>query len=136
MSITDTSSDGPLAVYSVLPSGETPIPHGRSPASTDPITLSVAVSRTIASLLRPVLTYRNLPSVLMRVPIGRMPLPRSIVLTGTSRFTSIWVSVAPFSDGTYARLPSGVKAIERGRGPTMTSLSTFVPARSGTDQDH
>src|SRR4029450_1311611 len=53
MSMTDTSSDGPLAVYSVLPSGETPIPHGRSPGSTEPITLSVPGWRTTASFLRP-----------------------------------------------------------------------------------
>src|SRR5439155_8437357 len=102
------------AVYSILVSGDRPMPHGRLPASTEALTLSVDVSRIIASLLRPVLTYSDLPSGLIRVPIGRIPLPRSIVLIGASRFTSISVSVPPFSDGTYARAPSGVKATERG----------------------
>src|SRR5271165_3977388 len=30
-STTDTSFDGPLAVYRILPSGESAIPHGRAP---------------------------------------------------------------------------------------------------------
>ena len=31
MSTTDRSPDGPLAVYTVCPSGLMPIPHGRAP---------------------------------------------------------------------------------------------------------
>ena len=36
MSMTDTSFDGPFAVKSVVPSGDSAMPHGRWPASTDP----------------------------------------------------------------------------------------------------
>ena len=43
-STTDTSLDGPLAEYSVLPSGERAIPQGRGPTSTEPTGLFVAVS--------------------------------------------------------------------------------------------
>ena len=45
---------------------------------------------------------------------------------------SIIDSVPPFSDGTYARDPSGRNAIDRGRGPTLTDLTTFFAAKSMT----
>ena len=40
----DTSPDGPFAVNSFVPSGESAMPHGRWPTSTVPATLFVAVS--------------------------------------------------------------------------------------------
>src|SRR4249920_3421670 len=84
-------------------------------------------------LLRPVETYRCLPSLAMAVPIGRMPSPSLIVLTVASRFVSITDNVPPFSDGTYARDPSGRNAIDRGRGPTFTDLTTLPAATSTTN---
>src|ERR1022692_3094711 len=100
------------------------MPHGRGPASTEPTTLFVAVSSVSTILLRPVLTYRCLPSGAIAGPIGRMPAARAIVFIGLRRFASISVSDAPFSDGTYAREPSGRNATERGRGPTFTDFTT------------
>ena len=61
-----------------------------------------------------------------------MPSPSLIVLTVASFFASMSVSVPPFSDGTYAREPSGRNAIERGRGPTLTDFTTLCAARSMT----
>src|SRR5580765_657380 len=113
----DTSPEGPFAVNSVFPSGDSAMPHGRCPASTDPATLLVAVSIVSTILLRPVDTKRCLPSLAITVPIGRMPSASLMVLIVAIFFVSISDSVAPFSDGTYARDPSGRNAIERGRGP-------------------
>src|SRR5579862_1354446 len=109
------------------------MPQGRGPASTEPTTLFVAVSTNSTILLRPVLTYTNLPSGDITVPIARMPMPRSIDLTTLSLFASMTVSDAPVSDGTYARDPSGRNATVRGRGPVLTDLTTFLAARSMTN---
>ena len=55
-STTETSFDGPLAVKSVLPSGESAIPHGRGPTSKEAVTAFVAVSMIKTLRARPVLT--------------------------------------------------------------------------------
>ena len=55
-STTDTSFDGPLAEYKVLPSAESAMPHGRCPTSNDVTGLLVAVSMIKTFWPRPVLT--------------------------------------------------------------------------------
>lgn len=55
-STTETSFDGPLAVKSVFASGESAMPQGRSPTSTDVLMRLVAVSMTKTLCPRPVLT--------------------------------------------------------------------------------
>jgi len=54
-SITDTSFEGPFAVYSVFPSPLIVIPHGREPTSLIVLTISsLIVSMTSTDPLRPV----------------------------------------------------------------------------------
>src|SRR5438105_4385544 len=55
-STNETSFEGPLAVNNVLPSGESVMPHGRAPTSTEPAILLSFVSIAKTCLPRPVLT--------------------------------------------------------------------------------
>src|SRR5215472_16929407 len=70
MSTTETSFDGPLAEYKVLPSGESAIPHGRAPTSTEFTILLVAGSIVNTCLPRPVLTNRFDPSGAISTAMG------------------------------------------------------------------
>src|SRR5438270_706349 len=101
------------------------MPHGRGPTSIEPTTRSPVVSTTYTIRLRPVDTYRCLPSRATTVPMGRIPSPRRIVFVTASRAVSITERVPPFSDGTYAREPSGRNATDRGRGPTSIDFTTL-----------
>src|SRR4051812_5112544 len=79
-STTETSSDGPLATYTLWPSGETAMPQGRFPTGIVLITSRVAGSTTSTEPPRPVVTKSFLPSLLMANPIGRQPVGRRAVL--------------------------------------------------------
>src|SRR5438034_2553241 len=97
-STTETSLDGPFAVYNDLPSGETANPHGRSPASNDAIARSVEVSITKTFFPRPVLTYALLPSAETTMPIGLTPGPeRGTLRRGSWRIASTTVTNPSFS---------------------------------------
>ena len=56
VSTTDTSFDGPFAVYKNLPSDVSPIPHGRAPTRTLATTRAAARSTTDTVPARPIAT--------------------------------------------------------------------------------
>jgi hypothetical protein len=138
VSITLTSLEGPLAVYSVLPSGVMPTPHGRSPTSGIVcIKRSPTVSMTATDLPRPVVTYAREPSGERTTPIGRTssssgPWRSGIDLTTVRAATSTTSTVPSFSQVTYALAPSGVNAAERGRAAVLISAATALLAVSMT----
>src|SRR5687768_9747909 len=71
-STTDTSPDGPLAVYTLLPSGLTAMPHGRVPTSSiERTNARVATSMIAIDLARPSDTKICRPSGESASPIGR-----------------------------------------------------------------
>src|SRR5688572_11561556 len=127
----DTSLDGPLAVNTVLPSGETSIPHGRSPTSVDATRLLVLPSITTTFLAPPVLTNTREPSGEATAPIGRTSSPVSLIVVMTVCFIASSTHTSPpFSAVTYARELSGRNAVDRGRRPTLTVASGFSASAS------
>src|SRR5688572_69667 len=122
----DTSFDGPLAVKSVLPSRDAAMPHGRSPTSMNATGLLVAVSITTTFLPRPVEMNTWVPSGAAAPPMGRISSPESWMVSSTRCFwASTTATEPPFSDVTYARLLSGRKVVDRGRGPTLNVVTSF-----------
>src|SRR5690349_1027565 len=78
-STTETSSDGPLAAYRVVPSGEMAMPHGRWPTLIDLVRSPVLASSTQTMPARPVLTYTLLPSCETLTHMGRLPFGSATV---------------------------------------------------------
>src|SRR5687767_15633670 len=70
VSTTETSFDGPFAVYSRVPSGLKASPHGLVPTATEPTGLLVFVSIETTVPPRPVVTNTRWPSGDTTTPIG------------------------------------------------------------------
>ena len=102
-SMIETSFDGPLAVNTVLPSGDTATPHGRSPTSTcRDLLIGLRVDDHARACPRPVVAKRRVPSGDTAVPIGRTSLSPGSLIVCSRRcfFASITEIDDPFSAGT------------------------------------
>ena len=143
---TDTSPDGPLAVYTVWPSGLMPMPHGRVPTSANVrVTCRVATSITETDRPRPLETNNSRPSGDSTAPMGRggpaSPAgpPGMMFDVTVCVATSTTDTAFPVSPVTNIVAPSSVKTIERGRLAVGTramtarvdvSIPTTVPSAS------
>ena len=128
---TDTSSDGPLAVYTLVPSPLTSIPHGLAPTSSIVrVSARFATSMIAIALARPSETYTSLPIrgkyiLIGRGTVGPFPFGRTFKAATTCFAVSMTLTVAAVSSVTNAVDPSFVNTTARGRAAVFIRPTTF-----------